>query len=195
MTAASAAYLNIGLEPTPYSLRSFLASAFGRGSGPAFGDSKEHKSYHQDANKLKNGLQYVAITRTIRQRTPMMSETNTLQNTVVRTLGGLFIAGTRITLYDVLDYLTADWPPHLIRQWLNLTKHQMADVMQYIDTHRAELDTEYQQVLQQAQDIRQYWDARNRERGAHPVARPPTPSQEEARAKLRAWKAKREQTC
>jgi hypothetical protein len=30
ITAASAAYLNIGLEPTPYSVRSFLASASGR---------------------------------------------------------------------------------------------------------------------------------------------------------------------
>ena len=28
----------------------------------------------------------------------------------------LFIAGTRITLYDVMDYLVADWPPQLIRR-------------------------------------------------------------------------------
>ena len=107
-----------------------------------------------------------------------MSETNTLQNTVVRTPGGLFIAGTRITLYDVMDYLAADWPPHLIRHWLNLTEQQMADVMQYIDTNRAELEREYQQVLQQAEDSRQYWDAQIRERFCtqsrdrpHPVKR------------------------
>ena len=35
--AASAAYLNYGLEPTPSSVRSCLASASGRGSGPALG--------------------------------------------------------------------------------------------------------------------------------------------------------------
>ena len=41
MPAASAAYLNQALEPTPNSLRSCVASAIGRGSPPAFdGDDK-----------------------------------------------------------------------------------------------------------------------------------------------------------
>jgi uncharacterized protein (DUF433 family) len=124
-----------------------------------------------------------------------MTETNTLPPTVVRTPGGLFIAGTRITLYDVMDYLAADWPPHLIRQWLNLTEQQITDVMQYIGAHRAELEAEYQQVLQQTEDIRQYWDVRNRERLVHTATKPPTPGQEAARAKLQAWKAKLEQSC
>ena len=83
-----------------------------------------------------------------------MTETNTCQPTVVRTPGGLFIAGTRITLYDVMDYLAADWPPHLIRQWLDLTEQQRTDVLQYIGVHRDELEAEYQQVLQQTEDIR-----------------------------------------
>jgi uncharacterized protein (DUF433 family) len=114
---------------------------------------------------------------------------------VLRAPGGLFIAGTRITLYDVMDYLAADWPPHLVRQWLNLTEQQMTDVLQYIDVHRAELEAEYQQMLQQTEDIRQYWDKRNRERLAHTAAQPPPPGQEAARAKLQAWKAKLEQAC
>jgi uncharacterized protein (DUF433 family) len=124
-----------------------------------------------------------------------MTETNTLPPTLMRTPGGLFIAGTRITLYDVMDYLAADWPPPLIRQWLNLTEQQIADVLQYIDTHRAEFEAEYQQVLQQTEDIRQYWDARNREQLTHTVVQPSTSEQEAARAKLQAWKAKREQAC
>ena len=37
MTAASAAYLNHALEPTPNSLRSCVAPALGRGSPQAFG--------------------------------------------------------------------------------------------------------------------------------------------------------------
>ena len=94
-----------------------------------------------------------------------------------------------------MDYLAADWPPHLIRQWLNLTEQQITDVLQYIGAHRAELEAEYQQVLQQTEDIRQYWDGRNRERLAHTAAKPPTPGQEAARAKLQAWKAKLEQAC
>jgi hypothetical protein len=30
---------------------------------------------------------------------------------IIRTERGLTIAGTRITLYDVMDYLTAQYPP------------------------------------------------------------------------------------
>src|ERR1700694_5512435 len=121
-----------------------------------------------------------------------MTEANALRPTVVRTPGGLFIAGTRITLYDVMDYLAAGWPPHLIRQWLNLTEQQMTEGLQYIGTHRATLETEYRQVVQQSEDIRQYWEKQNRERFAHRAAQPPTPDQAVAWAKLQAWKAKLE---
>lgn len=108
--------------------------------------------------------------------------------TVIRTERGLTIAGTRITLYDVMDYVTADWPPKLIRDWLNLSDQQIADVMAYIDAHRAEVEAEYQIVLQTAEENRQYWEERNRERLARIAALPPKPGQEAVIAKLRARK-------
>jgi uncharacterized protein (DUF433 family) len=114
--------------------------------------------------------------------------------TVIRTERGLTIAGTRLTLYDVMDYVTADWPPKLIRDWLNLSDQQMADVMAYIDAHRSEVEAEYQSVLQTAQENRQYWEERNRERLARIAALPPKPGQEALWAKLQAWKAKLETT-
>jgi uncharacterized protein (DUF433 family) len=119
-------------------------------------------------------------------------ETTIPQDTVVRTSRGLSIAGTRITLYNIMDYLKADWPPKLIQDRLNLTDKQIADVMEYIETHRAEVETEYQLVLQQAEEIRQYWENRNRERFAEIAAMPPKPGQEEIQAKLQAWKKKLE---
>lgn len=119
-------------------------------------------------------------------------ETVTPQNTVVRTSRGLSIAGTRITLYNIMDYLKADWPPKLIQDRLNLTDNQIADVMEYIETHRAEVEAEYQLVLQQAEEIRQYWETRNRARFAEIAAMPPEPGQEEIQAKLQAWKKKLE---
>jgi hypothetical protein len=67
--------------------------------------------------------------------------------------------------------------------------------MQYIGAHRTELEAEYQQVLQQTENIRQYWDVHNRERLASAATKSPTPGQEAARAKLQAWKAKLEQAC
>jgi uncharacterized protein (DUF433 family) len=119
-----------------------------------------------------------------------MSETNTEQKTVVRTSRGLSVAGTRITLYSIMDYIKADWPPHLIRDWLDLTDEQIEDVMNYIDTHREEVEAEYQLVLQQAAENERYWRERNRDLFAKIAAMPPKPGQEEIRAKLQAAKAR-----
>ncbi len=43
---------------------------------------------------------------------------------IVRTECGLMLAGTRITLYDVMDYVTAQYPPKFISDVLNLTQEQ-----------------------------------------------------------------------
>jgi uncharacterized protein (DUF433 family) len=123
-----------------------------------------------------------------------MAEINMSQTTVVRTERGLSIAGTRITLYNIMDYIKAGWPPKLIRDRLNLTDKQITDVMDYIKAHQAEVEAEYQLILQQAEEIRQYWEARNRERFAEIAAMPPKPGQEEIRAKLQARKAQQELT-
>lgn len=114
--------------------------------------------------------------------------------TMIRTERGLSIAGTRITVYDVMEYVTAGWPPQLIRARLDLTDQQMTEVMSYIDLHRAEVEAEYQTVLQTAQEIRQYWEERNRGRLAQIAAQPPKPGQEAIRKKLQAWKMKIEST-
>lgn len=111
------------------------------------------------------------------------------QSTVVRTSRGLSIAGTRITLYALLDYLHADWPPKLVQDWFNLTDQQMADILTYLAAHRDEVEAEYQQVLRQADINRQYWEARNRERRSHRTPTPASPEQEALRAKLRTWKS------
>jgi hypothetical protein len=89
-----------------------------------------------------------------------------------------------------MDYLHAEWPPHLVRQEFDLTEQQMTDVMEYIDAHCDEVESEYQDVLQQAEESRQYWEARNRDRLAKIAATPPKPGQEQIRAKLQAAKSK-----
>lgn len=117
-----------------------------------------------------------------------MPENGTLP-TVIRTSRGLSIAGTRITLYDILDYLQAEWSPTLIQHWFNLTDQQITDVMAYLTVHRDQVEAEYQHVLQQAAANRVYWEARNRERLAQIAQLPPKPGQEAVIAKLRARKA------
>src|SRR5438067_8135893 len=86
------------------------------------------------------------------------------QRTVIRTGRGLTIAGTRITLYQVLDYLKDDWPPRLVQHWLDITEEQMAAVMAYIQDHREEVETEYNLVMRQAEERRRFWEERNRSR-------------------------------
>jgi len=114
------------------------------------------------------------------------------QPTVVRTERGLSIAGTRITLYSIMDYLQAGWPTERIRDRLHLTDTQIADVMAYIEAQRATVEAEYQLVLQQAEENRHYWEARNRDRLTQLAAQPPPPApgQEAIRAKLQAQKSR-----
>jgi len=94
-----------------------------------------------------------------------------------------------------MDYLKADWPPTLIRNWLNLTEKQMRDAMDYMENNRSQVETEYQLVMQQTEEIRQYWEARNQERFARISALPPKPGQEKIRAKLQAWKERLDRSC
>jgi len=93
-------------------------------------------------------------------------------------------------LYSILDYVHAGWPPKLIRDRLNLTDQQITDALDYITTHQAEVETEYQQVLRDAEEIRQYWEQQNRERLAAIAALSPKLEQAAIRAKLAAAKAK-----
>lgn len=106
--------------------------------------------------------------------------------TIERTDNSLTIGGTRITLYDVMDYVTMDWPPRLIRDRLNLTDQQIAVALEYITTHRAEVEAEYQQVLEIALENRRYWETYNRERLMRIAATHPPLTKEALQAKLQA---------
>lgn len=111
---------------------------------------------------------------------------------IIRTERGLTIAGTRITLYDVMDYVTAQYPPKFIRSMLSITDEQVDAALSYIEEYRSEVEAEYQAVLQEAEELRQYWEQQNCELFARIAAKPPTPGTEAIRAKLWAAKAKLE---
>ncbi|MGD9892482.1 MAG: DUF433 domain-containing protein [Dehalococcoidia bacterium] len=123
-----------------------------------------------------------------------MSAANNHNPIVVRTGRGLSISGTRKTLYQVMDYVTADWPPSEIQDIMRLTDDEIAGVMQYIAEHRDEVEAEYQQVLRDAEEERRYWEERNRERFEQIAKLPPRTDHPEARAKLAAAKAKRQRS-
>lgn len=119
-----------------------------------------------------------------------MAEVSDGQSAIIRTERGLTIAGTRITLYDVMDYVTAQYPPKFIGDILNLTKEQVNAALSYIEANRAEVEAEYQIVLQEAEETRQYWEERNREHFARIATMPPKPGREALWAKLQEQKAR-----
>jgi uncharacterized protein (DUF433 family) len=119
----------------------------------------------------------------------IMAEKKIIAPGILRTERGLTIAGTRTTIYEVLDYLKADWPSHLIRHWLLLTQEQLDDALRYIDANRADVEAEYQLVLQEAEETRAYWEAYNRERRERIARTPPRPGREALYELVQARKA------
>lgn len=119
-----------------------------------------------------------------------MAPISDLHTAIIRTEWGLTIAGTRITLYDVMDYVTAQYSPKLISDVLNLTIEQVNAALSYIEENRAAVEAEYQDILREAEENQQYWGEQNRERFAKIAAMPPKAGRESLWAKLQEQKAK-----
>jgi uncharacterized protein (DUF433 family) len=81
----------------------------------------------------------------------MTSSVSNKHSTIIRTERGLTISGTRITLYDVMDYVKAQYPPKFIRSLFDLTENQINAALSFIESNRAEVEAEYQVVLGRAQ--------------------------------------------
>jgi uncharacterized protein (DUF433 family) len=109
---------------------------------------------------------------------------------IIITERGLTISGTRITLYDIMDYLIAKYPPKLISSLLDLTEEQINTAISYIEENRLQVEAEYQLVLQQAEENRQYWEKRHREHFARISKIPAKPGREALWAKLEQQKKK-----
>lgn len=112
------------------------------------------------------------------------------KSSIIRTERGLTISGTRITLYDVMDYVSSQYPPKFIGALFNLTNEQINVALAYIEANRAEVEAEYQIVLQEAEEIQQYWEEQNRELVEKIAKMPPPPGREFVWAKLQEQKAK-----
>lgn len=123
-----------------------------------------------------------------------MASAFTEKPAIIRTERGLTIAGTRVTLYQIMDYIHANYPRHLIRHQFYITDEQFNAAISYIDTHYEDVEREYQKVLQQAEETRQYWEKRNKDRITLIAKLSPKPEYQAAWEKLRARKAKRAAT-
>ncbi|WP_407682388.1 DUF433 domain-containing protein [Pseudocalidococcus azoricus] len=109
---------------------------------------------------------------------------------IIRTERGLTISGTRITLYDVMDYVIAQYPPKFIQSLFDLTEAQLNAALSYIEANRSEVEAEYRQVPQEAEELRHYYNQKNSEIVSRIASQPPRPGTELAWEKLRSAKIK-----
>ncbi len=112
-------------------------------------------------------------------------------NIIDRNETGLFIAGTRISLYDVMDFAIAQYPAKFIANMLNLSQEQVQTALEYIESHRTEVESEYQSILTEASELQAYWQEQNRELNVRVATLPAPVGQEAAWQKLQAQRAKR----
>lgn len=67
------------------------------------------------------------------------------------------IEGTRVTVYRVLDFVREGIAPESISHELDLTKEQVALALDYIATHQAEVDAEYELILHRVNQPNPAW--------------------------------------
>lgn len=58
------------------------------------------------------------------------------------------VAGTRITVYDVLDHQLLGCTAEQIAEALRITPDQLAEVAAYIEMHRAEVEADHRQIVE-----------------------------------------------
>lgn len=103
--------------------------------------------------------------------------------TVVRTERGLTIKGTRLTLYYIMDEIKKNNSLKNVRDIYELTDEEMLDILDYIHLHKEDVEMEYEEILQSAEQNRKYWEEHNRE-----LAGKNYQGRETVRAKLREWR-------
>ena len=64
------------------------------------------------------------------------------------------IAGTRITVFDVMDYLKQGWHRDRIAALFRLSSRDVQAAMDYIETHREEVEAEYLGILERHRSYR-----------------------------------------
>lgn len=57
------------------------------------------------------------------------------------------IEGTRITVYDVLEYLKSGWHPTAIAALFRLSSEQVQTAVDYIESHRDVVEADYQEIM------------------------------------------------
>jgi uncharacterized protein (DUF433 family) len=87
---------------------------------------------------------------------------------VVETSRGPSLAGTRITIYTIMDYLQEDFIHALIKEDFRLSDEQLRAALQYIADHREEVEREYREIVRRSARDRAQSELLSRARSPYP---------------------------
>jgi uncharacterized protein (DUF433 family) len=103
-----------------------------------------------------------------------MNTTTSANPLIVETPRGPSVAGTRITVYSLMDLIKADWSREQILQVMPLiTAEQLDAVYEYIEQHREEVERDYARILRRSAELREHYEKVYRERSPFPPDMPP----------------------
>lgn len=118
-----------------------------------------------------------------------MTATATNQALIIETPRGPSFAGTRLTIYDLMDYLKSNWSRNFITQIMQISGEQLDAALAYIEAHRAEVEQEYAAILQREEKLRAHYEKIYWERSRFT---PDTPLAERRRVLLQIIEAKQQ---
>ena len=94
-------------------------------------------------------------------------DTTTTEALIVETPRGPSLAGTRITVYSVMDLIKANRSRRHIAQFMLLTPEQVDAVFDYVEAHREAVEAAYARILQREAEARAASEKMLRERMPH----------------------------
>ena len=97
-----------------------------------------------------------------------MSGRSTTTPLIVKTSRGPCIAGTRITLYAIMDYLKSGLSHDVVKQDFLLSDEQLHAALQYLAAHREELEYQYAEIIQRSEERRAHYEQLYRARTKFP---------------------------
>lgn len=109
---------------------------------------------------------------------------------------GLCVAGTKISLFSIMDYIKAGKRDDLLT-YVSLSEEQLNQALAYIERHREEFEADYADYAREAEEMERHYRERERQRLAELEAQglwPPsdlTPEQAAIWEKLQRHKRKR----
>lgn len=116
----------------------------------------------------------------------------TTEALIVETPRGPSLAGTRITVYAVMDLIKAGRSRRYVAQLTSLTPEQVDAVFDYVETHREAVEAEYARILEREAEARAAFMEWRRKRFPHLVDLSPEELQQHYFQKLEAMKAAHE---